>query len=472
MAQLFLVREEKVEETYVRIAEDASAAWLYLVRKENGDNYTLTEVVDYLRKQGVNTGIDNDILIAMVKKGIYQREILVAEQIPSRPGKDGYYEFFFDASGEKKKPKLKEDGSIDYTSVNSVESVPADTKLARYHRAKKGIPGMNVLGYDLPLPAVRDLPELKGKGIKRDEKDNNLYLSAVEGKIDYQPGRLNIDNVHIIKGDVDQLIGKVEFYGDVVVRGNVDAGTYIRAGKSITVEGTVESAFLQAGGDIILKRGIQGNGKGKLICKGSCFADFIEQAVVEAGGDVEANAVMNSQINADGRIKLSGKHGVIMGGFVHGTAGIECTELGNDAYLPTAVHAGCPNKKFEEKKKLMVKEGTLNKDMERALADIRDLENYARATGGGGLDIDLKRRKLAVRKSEIELQMNEVKSELQKLSQYIYEMSRSSIKVNGNIYPGVSIRIGQSQYIINKPTSYTEYHEAGGSIDGEVFATG
>ncbi|HAF25766.1 MAG TPA: hypothetical protein DCG85_00475, partial [Lachnospiraceae bacterium] len=135
MAQLFLVREEKVEENYVKIAEDASAAWLYLVRKENGDKYTLTEVVDYLRKQGVNTGIDNDILIAMVKKGIYQREILVAEQIPSRPGKDGYYEFFFDASGEKKKPKLKEDGSIDYTSVNSVESVPADTKLARYHRA-------------------------------------------------------------------------------------------------------------------------------------------------------------------------------------------------------------------------------------------------------------------------------------------------------------------------------------------------
>ena len=70
------------------------------------------------------------------------------------------------------------------------------------------------------------------------------------------------------------------------------------------------------------------------------------------------------------------------------------------------------------------------------------------------------------------MQMKEVKSDLKKISQYIYEMSRSSIKVNGKIYPGVSIRIGQSQYIINKPTSYTEYHEAGGSIDGEVFATG
>ena len=45
----------------------------------------------------------------------------------------------------------------------------------------------------------------------------------------------------------------------------------IKAGKSLTVEGVVESATIIAGGDVCLKRGMQGAGKGSITAGGGCF---------------------------------------------------------------------------------------------------------------------------------------------------------------------------------------------------------
>ena len=327
--------------TYVRITENDRQAWLYLCPKEGGVPYTKNELIELLRENDVVAGLNEDNLIAMAKKKVYEREIKVAEYIAPKEGTDGYYEYFFDVNRDRKKPLIREDGSVDYQSMNTVNSVQEGDVLAKYHPAVDGVPGIDVRGVEIPIRPVKNLPALKGKGIVTAPGDENVYLAAQEGKVEYRGGKIFVNNVHRITGDVDQLIGKIEFYGDVLIAGNVEAGTTVRVGKSLTIEGTVEAADLTAGGDIILKRGIQGNQKAKIVCAGDVYADFIEHTTVQARGNVEANIILNSHIEADGKVVLTGKKGTLIGGNVHGTKGIDCKELGNEAEVKTVVHAGC-----------------------------------------------------------------------------------------------------------------------------------
>ena len=66
----------------------------------------------------------------------------------------------------------------------------------------------------------------------------------------------------------------VDFNGDIVIHGNVEAGVVINAGKSLTVDGVVESASITAGGMVCLKRGMQGGGKGSITAGGDIFTEF------------------------------------------------------------------------------------------------------------------------------------------------------------------------------------------------------
>jgi uncharacterized protein (DUF342 family) len=55
---------------------------------------------------------------------IYNQPVMVASGNPAVDGVDGYYEYKFQ-NRKDSKPQMKEDGSVDYWSVNSIQSVEA-----------------------------------------------------------------------------------------------------------------------------------------------------------------------------------------------------------------------------------------------------------------------------------------------------------------------------------------------------------
>ena len=67
------------EGTYLRIEEDEMAAWLYLTPPAEGQTYTKRDLENYLELNGVVKGYHSSNLSAMVKKKVYDREILVAK---------------------------------------------------------------------------------------------------------------------------------------------------------------------------------------------------------------------------------------------------------------------------------------------------------------------------------------------------------------------------------------------------------
>lgn len=458
--------------TYVRVTEDERQAWLYLMPKEDGNAYTKDELIALLHENEVVEGINEDLLIGMAKKEVYEREIKVAEFVEPIAGKDGYYEYFFDVNSETKKPSIREDGSVDYQSMNMVNNVKKGDVLAKYHPPVEGIPGKDVRGFEIPVGGVRSLPSAQGKGVIKDPEDENIYLADQDGKVELKNGKIMLNNIHQVTGDVDQIIGKIEFFGDILISGNVEAGTVIRAGKSLTIEGTVEAANLTAGGDIILKRGIQGSQKAKVVCRGNLYADFIEHTHVQAGGNVEANIILNSQIEAEGKVILTGKKGTLVGGNVHGTKGIDCKELGNDVEVKTIVHAGCMPEIITQQRRLLKEEEELKSELQELYGELKEVENKAKVMGAEAPLVTVQLNALKSRKKKLDEKIQECQEELAGISVYIEKSKDAKVRIDGNLYKGSIICIDQCRMPIVNNTMFMEYRNISGMIAGSVIVKG
>ncbi len=455
--------------TYVRITEDNRQAWLYLTKKEDGTPYTKQEIYELLKKNEVRAGYHSSNIAAMAKKQVYEREIKVAEAVLPIPGKNGFYEYAIDLDNTIKMPEVREDGTVDYQSMSVISNVEKGQIIARYHHAVHGKPGIDVRGDEIPVELVRELPPLNGRGIIPSAKEPDVYEASMEGKIEYKDGRINIINVHQVNGDVDLITGKIEFYGDVVISGNVEAGVTIRAGKSLTIEGTVEAANLFAGEDIVLKRGIQGNQKGKVVARGDVYADFIEHTDVQAGRNVRANSILNSTVRAGEKVLLTGKKGCIIGGYVHGDIGIECEELGNISEVKTIVHAGCETEILEKYREIIKMKAGIKEAAERIAPEIYRLAGVL-AKGGTLLKSSKARYdSLKKQKEELLLKIEDIKEAEARYVAQIEKTHDATIRIDGNLHKGSIICIGNCQMVLQNSTCYMEYRNISGMIAGSVI---
>ena len=443
------------------------SAWLYLVPKPDDSGYTKQELIDLLGDGGVRYGVNTSNLAAMAAKGIYHRYVLVAKGREPEEGREGYYEFLFDAENDHKHPKILEDGSADYQSMSVLDNVEEGAILAIYHPAESGEPGTDVGGKPIDNKAVKDLPALKCVGCNN-KNDPNVYVAEREGKVEYDDGKLSVVNVYSISGDVDLVTGKVEFFGDLVITGNVAAGVVIRAGKTLTIMGTVECANIFAGGDIILKRGVQGNNKGRVVSRGNIFTDFAEHCTLEAAGDVTANVLLNSEVKAGGKIILTGKKGCILGGHAHATHGIVATDIGNDVELPTAIHTGVNPKMYEERLELNKKLSGISDEVNELVEEMVLLMRKRNASPLLKQE-EMRLEYLKEHKDEIQKTVKEIQADLKDIEQKIAEAQGSSVRVEGTIYRGVSLGIDNETILIKQNDHFMEYSRKTGVIAGEVI---
>ena len=452
--------------TYLKVDEDEMAAWLYLMPPEPEVEYRKQDLIDYLNQKGVVEGLHQSNLSAIIKKKVYNREILVAKGREIQDGKDGYFEYLFTPE-EYGVPKIREDGSVDYTNMSALQNVKAGDKVAVYHPAIQSIDGCTVLGNIMQGKLYHDLPPMRGKGIRREDE---VYYAQSDGKIEVKDGKIDIQNVHEISGDVDMIIGKVEFFGDIIIYGNVEEGVTIRAGRNIEIHGSTSLANLYAGGDIILSRGIQGGNRAKVSARGSVYADFIEHTSIDAGGSVQANIIMNSNINAKDKVIATGKKGAIIGGYINALKGVEATNAGNVEELKTIIHCGYEAQTHEQLLNIRRQET----DIKAKIAELVDTmtEALREKRMKGAQTSEATEKKLLgwdKMKDQYFAQLDKVEGERKELEEMVEQSKGSEIKIDGNIYRGVVICVNAEQMMIERNTSYMKYNADRGVIEGSVI---
>lgn len=450
--------------TYLRIEEDEMTAWLYLAPPDHGQIYTKDELKTYLEKSGVVKGYHESNLAAMVKKKVYDREILVAKGAETVPGQDGYFEYLFSPE-EYGVPKIREDGTVDYTNVSALQNVRKGDKVAVYHYAVQGTDGYTVRGAEMKVIPARDLPPMRGKGILR---ENNIYYAQSDGKIEVKDGKIDIQNVHEIMGDVNMIIGKIEFFGDVIINGNVESGVTIRAGRNIEIHGTTGSAALFAGGDVVLSRGIQGGGK--ISARGNVFADFIENTTVEAGGMVQSNTILNSQVSAKDKVITSGKRGCIIGGYVHGLKGIEAMAAGSDVEVKTVLHCGYESAAYEKLLDVRRRENETKQKLSELVETMTEALREKRMRGSSTSSAtEAKLSEWNMLKDQYFEELDKIGRDKETLEEIMEESRGAYIKVDGHIYRNVIISVNTEQIVLSRNTSFMKYSADKGIIESVVI---
>ena len=471
-----LKREEKTavpdigDNSYIRVSDDAMTAWLLLGEPpENSTGYETKNIMAYLKKEGIVFGLYEEAINDILIRRRYGIEIIVARGKAMVEGRDGYYEYKFSPESHRA-PKILPDGSVDYTSMHMLQNVRAGEILAIYHHAVQGEDGRDVYGKILKTAIAKEMRPMRGRNIATQEDNPDVYISTIDGKVEVKDDRIDIQNTHEIQGDVDLIIGKIEFFGDIIINGNVEAGVVLRAGRNIVIRGTAEAVTMYAGGDIILERGVQGGQKGKLSARGNVFAEFIEHCTVEAGGDVQANALMNSKVLAGGNVILTGKRGRIIGGYTHGMKGIEAVSIGNMSEVHTVVHAGFEAKTYEELLNLSSREQEISDELRQVLEEMAMIiKNRQQRGAASSKSLDMKLPVLNKKKDELFADLDKVRSDIAFTRELIDKGRGAKIEVNGPIYRGVIVSVENMQMPVEDNTSFMVYQNKGGLLDGSVL---
>ncbi|MBO5302633.1 MAG: DUF342 domain-containing protein [Lachnospiraceae bacterium] len=428
----------------------------------NGKKATEEDILDALTHEGVICGIDEAKIKELAQEHQYCTEYLVAKGTPPTLGKDAKIEYFF-STNRSLKPKRNEDGSVNYHELNIISKVEKDQLLARLIPAVPGQPGKTVCGEDVKPRDVQNLHLSYANNIRVSEDGMELY-SEVTGHASLVQGKVFVSGVYEVPADVDNSIGDIEYPGNVLVRGNVKSGFVIRAEGNIEVEGVVEGARLYAGGQIIVKRGIHGMGKGLLKAKGNVVIKFIESATVECGGYVDTESIIQSKVSASTEIIVSGGKGLIIGGNVQACNRISARTIGSEMGTATMVQVGVEPEKLERYNTLQQTAKGLAKKIE-VIRPI--LLNYSEKLKAGVTipqdKVDFMKQQVISLKA-LQEQLAPVNEEINILRTDFMNAGRAKIEVQNVINAGVTVKISDLSLIIKDQRRYCFYVKEDGEI--------
>ena len=118
-------------------------------------------------------------------------------------------------------------------------------------------------------------------------------------------------------------------------------GFKINTIREVKVNGVVEDASIECGGNVLFKKGFIRKGNGRIIARGNVTVKHCENETIIAEGDVIINDyVMNSTIKSRGHIFANEKTGLIIGHECYAVKGIEAKTVGNDKFTYTKLITG------------------------------------------------------------------------------------------------------------------------------------
>lgn len=450
----------------VQIAPDRMTASVRLYPPSNrGKPFDKKGLLDELNQAGIKFGIAERIIDAIVAKPLYCRDLQVAKGKEPVQGTDAKIEYFFETK-PLSKPKLNEDGTVDFHQLNIFTKVEKDQLLAVLTPEEPGENGCDVLGNPIPPHKVKKAMLKFGKGIRLSE-DRLQMFSEVDGDVKLENDTVCVSNSYTVSADVDASTGDIIYDGNVIVNGNVRTGFNIHAKGDIQVKGVVEGADLYSGGNIVLSRGIQGMNRGRLEAVGDIVTKFIESATVKAGGNVRSGSILHSHVESGDTIICDGRKSFVIGGSLSAVNLIDVKAMGNQMGTITNVKLGVDLSVYE-KLQIMKKEFDENTSeiekcnqvlvlFKKRLESGQSIpENRIPVIRNAGND----KIRLGERQEELALLIEEAK-------QLIEADTRGRLRVSDIIYPGVRILIANTSYIVRDIMKYSQFSLQ----DGEIVVT-
>lgn len=341
---------------------------------------------------------------------------------------------------------------IDMRDLGETITVSENDPVMRRQPATKGEPGFTVQGKILlPKPGV-DAALVAGNGTHISPTNPNLLLASISGMPVFRNKTIDVENA-ICLNNVSVATGHVKFKGNVVITGDIEPGMIVRATGSVTVGGFIESADVQAQGNIEVGKGIightatEGEEKSCTVKSGSSIkANYAQYAELQAGEDIHlaVHSMGNVIRCAKDLVVLDEKEtqGTLSGGTAKVGGKVVCLNLGVEGDTVTHLEAFANFNRFKER--IASHKEQYKQAQEGTMDAIRK-------------ELEFKKRPKAERTEEEELEINDrkekanerlekVKSALDLLNEeFELAMAANTVEVKSKVFTHVTVQFGEEK---------------------------
>ena len=417
----------------VFVTSDAMSAWVYAYPPV-GEGRELDSEMFFRALEGAKVvfGIDEALGDALPqKRERYFHLFPAAVGRKTVSGEDGRIIDLFSRKTERK-IKVDEYNRVDYAAISFVQNVAEGDAICRIVPPSQAEPGCTVLGRELPARDGVEVSVPKGRNTALSE-DGMTLIATKTGHVEFNGRTFQVKPVLEIEGNVDYSTGNINFLGDVHIHGDVCAGFTVRAMGSVTVDGVVEACSVEAGNDLIIVKGAQGDSRAVLRSNHSVYSKFLEGCCVYALEDLHSDCLINCDVYCDGVVEVNSGRGTIIGGSVRCAHEVNASVVGSRAETPTVVVlGGRPCQEF---------------DQEVLLMEIADLESELEA-----VELQPESPTKFTRMGKLRMQISVNKNKLEQFQEDIDAPDEEEEEPGvrrlscGKAYPGVSVSIGPGNY--------------------------
>lgn len=465
-----LIKEKPIDaHVTIIVGNDLLSAYISVDAPQfGGKEATVASIIDELRKKQVKYGIDEERLQAIVENPVYYREFKIASGIKPEDGIDGTITFHKEIE-RSNRPKERDDGSVDFWSLDILLNVNKGDLLCSITKATPGTNGMSVLGTVLPAKPGRNVNLPAGKNIIFNEARTEVY-AGIDGNLVFKSGQLHVNPVFEVRGDVDLSTGNIDFIGNVIITGNVREGFKVNARGDVTINGMVEAASIKSGGNVVIRGGIFGSVRGEIQCEGDLKCKYVESSNIRCKGNITTEYMLNSTVICEGEIELVGHRALIAGGDYVVLKKIQAKSVGSTSGSPTRVQLGSYGTILEKKHQQLARLEEISDNENKLAQIIAYLTDTKKRLG----QLPEEREKMLTdsihTKTKMLLEKSMLSKSIEQLDTQIEYEGKQSLAVAKTLYRGTTIAIKNAVFTASedyyrKTFYYDEKKGAIGFID-------
>ena len=405
-----------------------------------------------LRENQVTYGLEEETIAAMPEsRDRYFHLFLIAKGVPPVHGQDGGVIDRFSRE-IKREITVDEFDRVDYTSLNLVQNVEAGEVICEIVPSLSGKPGTTVQGKEVPAKNGKPAVPPKGRNTELNE-DGTALIATLSGHVEFKNRAFQVKPVLDIPGSVDFSTGNINFFGDVHIHGDVCSGFAVRAIGNVMVDGIVEAATVEAGGDLVVAKGVVGNGQATITVQRNLFVKYMENCCIRVRENLQTDCLVNCDVYCNGVVQARSGRGTIMGGRIWAAHEVSASIVGSKSECVTNILLGGLPYEHAERESIYAELQELYEETERT-----ELQPESPARTSRLSTLERKQSVCNLRLERLEKDMAILSEQAQGEEEGAYRLS------GGIVYPGTVISIGESMLRVHYETRQCIATLVGGEI--------
>ena len=446
----------------VSISDDGTRA--FATNEELAEDASITEesLIHFLEEKGIVFGVIEGLKIALTEAAVHGTPVLVAKGIEPVSGKDGWVEYLVDL--KTLEPMEEKGGRVDLHNLHRIHNVKKGGRLAVIHLPEVGISGMSVKGLLIAAKTGKKAKIFRGTFVAPDPGNASILVASEDGNLIMKSdGTIEVQPVLTIRGDIDFSTGDIDFIGSLIVTGDIKSDFSVKVQKNLEVRGNVGDATIIAGGNVQIKNGFLGRGKGSIV----------------AGGNVTVQHVLNQSITSDKKIviereavcaKIKAGDAVaspkarFVGCVLRGGNEVDVFNLGNGDDTQAIVHVG-------RRAELTGKYNAIVKGLEQFNKQSTEIRDYVYKLVRMQLDAPLTEEqsnlftKLKSLQAELPATAKNLQKEKDEIETALQAAGLARVIVRGTVYVNVLLDINGVKKLVQSALKEAMFTEKSGKIE-------